>query len=300
MICKARMLPFTSFKSKFTSNLFAGLTLCAALLSGCNLESATEANPLEILFPYQLVEVLDTEGFREPSGLTFHAGRNTLFVIGDEGGLAEFKPDGTPLNLGQIEVHDFEGITTDPASGLLYAIDEKKARIVEIDPHNFGVLREYEIEPVFEGTRLLADDKNKLEAIAFVPDSQHPQGGVFYLANQSPESEASLILKVEAPLKTGTNQPEAASMIGYFSLPAPDLSDLYYHPSNGYLYVISDQANAIFELTPAGEILTAYALPGDNQEGVAIDSNGFFYLAQDSGGILKFKADSPNLLTDTS
>ena len=33
----------------------------------------------------------------------------------------------------------------------------------------------------------------------------------------------------------------------------------------------------------------AYAFPGDNQEGITADPNGFLYIAQDSGGILKLK-----------
>ena len=35
--------------------------------------------------------------------------------------------------------------------------------------------------------------------------------------------------------------------------------------------------------------LNAYAFPGANQEGIAVDGEGFLYVAQDSGGIIKLK-----------
>jgi myo-inositol-hexaphosphate 3-phosphohydrolase len=44
-------------------------------------------------------------------------------------------------------------------------------------------------------------------------------------------------------------------------------------------------------LTTAGEFLNSWAFPGDNQEGMAVDEEGFLYIAQDSGGIIKTKWD---------
>ena len=46
-----------------------------------------------------------------------------------------------------------------------------------------------------------------------------------------------------------------------------------------------------FEITRVGEILSAYAFPGNDQEGITVDGEGFLYIAQDSGGIIKLKWD---------
>ena len=38
-----------------------------------------------------------------------------------------------------------------------------------------------------------------------------------------------------------------------------------------------------------GRLVHEYAFLGDNQEGIAVDEEGFLYIAQDTGGILKVK-----------
>ena len=67
------------------------------------------------------------------------------------------------------------------------------------------------------------------------------------------------------------------------------LSGLYFDRATGHLYVISDSTNTIFEFTRTGTLLSGHAFPGDNQEGITVDDQGFLYIAQDSGGILKIK-----------
>jgi uncharacterized protein YjiK len=64
---------------------------------------------------------------------------------------------------------------------------------------------------------------------------------------------------------------------------------LIYVVEQNTLKAISDQANLLIELTRDGQVLAVYPLPGNEQEGVTIDSNGFLYIAQDSGGIIKFQ-----------
>ncbi len=58
--------------------------------------------------------------------------------------------------------------------------------------------------------------------------------------------------------------------------------------SGGTLYIISDATNTFWEVTTEGEILRSHALPGQNQEGIAMDETGSLYIAQDSGGIVRF------------
>ena len=55
------------------------------------------------------------------------------------------------------------------------------------------------------------------------------------------------------------------------------------------LLVISDATDTLLEISKAGKILHAHHLPGDDQEGITKDNSGFFYLAQDSGGIIRFQ-----------
>ena len=58
-------------------------------------------------------------------------------------------------------------------------------------------------------------------------------------------------------------------------------------------YSVSDGLPALTFIKIAvdrqGQVLKAYTLPGEKQEGVALDAAGFLYLVQDSGGIIKVK-----------
>jgi hypothetical protein len=266
------------------------LILALSLLTGCA-SFLTNQDPLDILFPYQPLNAIELVDFKEPSGLVFHPVRNTLFVIGDEGHIAEILPDGAVLKQGRVEKKDFEGITADPTTGLLYLVTESKSNIIEISPDDFTITREFSIEPTFDNKTILAAKKNRTEAITFAANPNHPAGGTFFLARQSIDAggaEISTVFEVEAALQRGPDKKQTAQIINVFRLNVADLSELYYNPVSDTLYAISDQTNTFFEMTKSGQLLKSYALPGDNQEGLAVDGTGLIYIAQDSGGILKF------------
>jgi len=42
-------------------------------------------------------------------------------------------------------------------------------------------------------------------------------------------------------------------------------------------------------LIKGGQILKQYAFIGDDQEGITLDDEGYLYIAQDSGGIIKIR-----------
>ena len=132
-----------------------------------------------------------------------------------------------------------------------------------------------------------------IEAITFVPDSRHPDGGIFYVTNQGfhldDREDPSAILELAVPLRSGCDGDNIATITRWFSLGVIDLSGLHYDEMSELLYVVSDAMNVIFEITTEGRIIQSYVLPGDNQEGIAVDTEGFLYRAQDSGGIIKLK-----------
>jgi hypothetical protein len=245
-----------------------------------------------VLFPYEPVEKIDIESLKEPSGIVFQAERGTLFLVGDEGDIGEFRLNGQPLQLAHLGDRDLEGITTDPASGLLYVVSEARAEILEVHPDTLAPLRLFTLNPTFEGLTILSAQKNKVEGLTFAPEQDHPEGGVFYLINQNPassEATSSFVFAVEVPLRSGGAAPPVANIVSAVNLPLPDLADLHYDPRHDQLYLISDQANVFVTLSRTGQVGPTFALPGDNQEGLTFDSTGLLYLAQDSGGVLKFK-----------
>ena len=102
--------------------------VCCALLAGCNgLFFPTDP------FPGELVAIFDEQHCKEPSGIVFSRSRGTLFMVGDEGDICELHTDGSLLNKSRIRKTDLEGITSNPLTGKLYALDEFSAAIFEIE-----------------------------------------------------------------------------------------------------------------------------------------------------------------------
>jgi uncharacterized protein YjiK len=249
-------------------------------------------------FPGHVIGNIDKTGFGEPSGIVFHPSRKTLFVVGDEGDLCEMKPDGTVLRQehypsGSVRM-DFEGITVNPATGLLYVAIEGAEAILEIDPQDLSVRRKFDIERILDGELVMAPTGQGIEGITFVPNPKLPHGGTFLVANQAFDlnnpKDVSAVFEVEAPLADKTGSPPPGKLLRQFSLGVTDLSDMHYDSARNRLYVISDSNNLLFVATPDGRVIAKYTdLPCADQEGIAFDDAGNIYIAQDSGGVVKIE-----------
>jgi hypothetical protein len=277
---------------RLTLSLCLALSLASISASWASSVS-TSYDPLSIVLPNVWVGDIDRVGFNEPSGVVFHPGRGTLFAVGDEGDICEIERDGALVKQTRVRPADFEGITCDPATGLLYVGIEGEEKILELSPDDFAVRREFDIERVFKGAQVLKAGGQGTEAITFLPNVRHPEGGTFLVANQGFDLRAtedvSAIFEIEVPLKTSAASKASARIVRRLPLPLIDISDMYYDSTRDLVYVISDVTNTLFEMTREGKALRSYALPGDNQEGFTVDPDGFIYIAQDSGGIIKLK-----------
>lgn len=232
----------------------------------------------------------------EPSGIVFHPGRATLFVVGDRGDVAELTVSGELVAQRRVRRADFEGITVDPSTGLLYVAWEGEERVLEIDPGTLEVLREFALERVFEGRLLMRPGGDGIEGIGFVPDPDHPQGGTFFVAHQtfdpSDPEEASVLLEVELPLREAAGTDGVARARTLRVIPfgqVPDLASVEYDPAGDRLLVVSDALSTLFLLDRTGEVLGSEPIPGRDQEGIAVDGEGYWYIAQDSGGVLMLR-----------
>ena len=238
------------------------------------------------LFPYQKIEKLGDIKFKEPSGITYHPQRDTLFVVGDSGMLTEVKSDGTLVRQEKVlGGASFERVTGNPATGLLYVALEGHDKILEMSPDEFTVLRDINIDRMFEGKELIKKGGGGLEGIVFVPNNS---GGTFYLTNQSDEltgNDPSIIFEVE--FDESADKP-VARIVRYFSTGVTDMSGLFYLPDKDQLLVISDDNNLLLTVSPTGEVLQTVALPGKKQEGIALDGQGNLYIAEDSDSVVKY------------
>lgn len=247
----------------------------------------------DILFKYDWFGNIDRIGFKEPSGIVFHPQRGTLFVVGDLGDVCEIQTDGTLVKQKHVRDADFEGVTCDPTTGLLYIAIEGEEKILEVNPESFEILREFDIPRTFQGKTVLKKGEQGIEGITFVPDESHPEGGTFYVNNQSFDldnvEDPSAIFQIQLPLKTGSGKKLKAEIIRYFEPGVVCLSGIHYDSIAQRLYVVSNSTNTFLEITMAGELINFYAFPGSEQEGIAIDDAGYMYIAQDTGGIVKIR-----------
>ena len=229
------------------------------------------------------------------SGIVFHPQRETFFGVGDKGHVSEFESGGILVKQERVRKGaDFEGITYNPTTRLLYVAVEGDEVILEIDPNNLQVVRDIPIDRVFDGRVLLDPKGNGVEGITFVPSSGRAIGGTFYLVNQSNNlggKDPSIVFEVEI---VDSETETKARIVRYFGLGFTDLSGIQYDPSSRQLLVLSDDNDLLIEVSMSGQVRQVYPLPGESQEGIALDEDGFLYIAQDSEkGLLRFGPAEP-------
>ena len=257
--------------------------------------SLTGLAPIQL--PHKSIGNIAPIPMRELSGTTYHPQRQTVFAVGDEGDIYEIRTDGGLIRKGLLEQTDIEGITVHPETGLLYAVVEGDEVILEIAPQTFRVTRKFRVNRNFEGRELLKKGGMGLEAIAFIPNAFHPEGGTFWVGNQSfslkQGKEPSVICEVIVPLLSSTASSDTDKIEGqisrFFSLSIIDISGLAYDQERQCLLVMSDTTNLLQEITLDGNVRRQYLIPGHDQEGIVIDKMGFMYIVQENGEIIKLE-----------
>lgn len=256
-----------------------------------------------IRFPYLWLDEpgyggnIDQQNFPEPSGICFHPSRKTLFVVSDEGEIAEIETDGSPVFRHKI-LGDLEGVTVNPQTGLLYVIIEGEDIILEFDPNKKEVTRRFPLDRKYDGDPNFIKKKeegydNGIESIEFIEDGAHPEGGTFFIGNQW---DPPCVMEVYVPLNSSQGKEAKAKILRVLPLVMDDPAAMFFDSKTGLLNVVSDADNILVEITLDGEIVREYAFLGANQEGIARDDEGYLYITQDmgenlgdTGGILKVK-----------
>ena len=248
---------------------------------------ASRPSPL----PYNWIGNITQRQIAEPSGITYHPTRRSLFLADDSGSVHEVSLEGRLIQSKGLSERDIEGITVDPGTGMLYAAVEDDEVILELEPENLAIQREFRIGRDFKGEQLLRKGGMGIEAIAFVPDASHPEGGTFWVGNQSfslkAKDEPSVVCEVVVPLRSTTAKQADGAIIHAYKMNFIDISGLAYDAQGDCLILISDTTNLLVELKREGTILRRYLLPGDEQEGIVLDGLGYMYVAQENGEIIK-------------
>ncbi len=213
----------------------------------------------------------------EPSGIVWHNRLQNLFVVGDDGDVAEIDQNGNIIHQPVMVGGDLEGITiANDHSNYLYLLNEYPQQIVEFDISTFRLTGKRWSLLGMQGNAASGAEAltyNSAKGLFYV-GSQY-DGQIYVYNIDLNTSGSSNFLRV---IHTGINN---------------DLAGLSYSRDTERTYAVFDSSNIIQEYNNDDVMVQQYDAPGVDQEGIALlpgcpANTAALVIAQDSGGVLKF------------
>jgi hypothetical protein len=232
----------------------------------------------------------------EPSGLCYHPGRDTLFIV-DDGGLLADGVTVRPAGIYELDLHaavlhsaeigdDLEGVCYCSADGMLYAVDEIDERLYVVDPEGLALVAEYQVSRYLDGEEVLTLGGNGFEGIEYIADDGAGGGDYFLLLNQD---DPHCLVRIERADIIAAGDEMAVPLTGLWPLAPINLGELHYAAGSGELWVVHSWMNIMEILDIATlSVLRWEVCPGAAQEAVAIDGQGRLWIGYDLGGISRY------------
>lgn len=207
----------------------------------------------------------------EASGIDYCKNTNTLIVANDEGWYYEITTNGKILSKHKIKKYDFEGVIC-RKKNLIFAIEDRGLLKINRITNKIKFIQ---IDEKFKNKKVkILDKKEGIEGIARLND-------LYYIAKQSKKSKKSFI----AIVKIKNNKAKIVDIIKHKIVDTAGLS--FY---KNYLYMVSDKKNLLIKYDiDKRKVLKKIKLPKMAQEGITFDNNGFFYIADDNGRVMRYK-----------
>jgi uncharacterized protein YjiK len=228
-----------------------------------------------------------TAGVKEPSGIAYHARLGHLFVVGDEGKLAELDRSGNVMKTHKVK-GDLEDLAVHTPTGNLVLLSEKKSDLILYDPVAGEEKKSWHLAPETALGQSPIDTNQGFEGLAFREDAGAPGGGVFYLTHQRAPSS---IVAVAFDPSTQPNGPLGTDVVRE-QWPLKGYSDLTAATWVGGLsrfLVIADKRDELLVVDMQGRVEDVVALPGGGQqEGLCVDDKGDLWVADDRGGLARY------------
>lgn len=228
-------------------------------------------------------------GIREASGIAWHPALRRHFVVGDRGTLAELEPSGTVVATHRVK-GNLEDVTVHGPSGRLVLLAEKKGELVVWDPASATETARFGLDVAAILGRETADRNQGFEGIVFRPEAGRPGGGVFHLVHQ--RKPARLVSLAFEPTGKGRVLDAADVLAGHALKPHEDLTAVAWSEPLARLLVIADSAERLLIVSTDGAVEAELALPGAQQEGLALDAEGTLWLADERLGLLRIAGAS--------
>jgi uncharacterized protein YjiK len=217
-------------------------------------------------------------GVQEPSGVVFHPRLGHLFVVGDEGTLAELDADGRRID--SRPVHgNLEDVAVHGPTGDLVLLSEKSSELILYDPTSHQEKKRWQMDAAAILGEEPGDKNQGFEGIAFRAERNRRGGGIFYLAHQR---TPAMVVALQCDPAAPSGRLGAEAVLGRWSLePHEDLTAVTYVPSIDRILVLTDKSDRIMVLTGSGTIESEIEVPGEQQEGLTVDAKGDIWLADD-------------------
>jgi uncharacterized protein YjiK len=222
-------------------------------------------------------------GVKEPSGVAFVPRLGHLFVVGDEGTVAELDAAGKRIDVREVK-GDLEDVTVYTPTGDLVLVAEKQAELILYDPVARQEKKRWKIDTAAVLDEEPGDKNEGFEGLAFRPERGRKGGGLFYLAHQrTPAMVVALVFDPASP----PGRLGAEAVVARWPLaPHEDLTAVNYVPSIDRVLVLCDKSDRILILAADGTVESEVKVPGEQQEGLAIDGKGDVWLAEDKAKAL--------------
>ena len=216
-------------------------------------------------------------GVKEPSGVTFSPVLGHLFVVGDDGTLAELDGGGRNVRTFAVE-SQLEDVAFHPPSGGLLTVSEQRGELILVDPANGRARGRWKINtPALLGVTPVEVNQG-FEGLAFRPDPARPGGGLVYLSHQ--RNPSMVVALAFDPASTAPL--DGAAVVSRWNLAEyEDLTAVQYIPSIDRVVVIADSKDRLLVLGADGNVEAEIPIPGEQQEGLAFDGSGTLWIADD-------------------
>jgi uncharacterized protein YjiK len=198
----------------------------------------------------------------EPSGLSFSASGDALFVVSDRNG-AVYRIDftGEVLEKLPFQGHDLEGIEIDKKNGEIWLVEERKQHILHLTGEG---------ELIEKITSVKVDTKNNsgFEGIA-------KSGDILYILIES--NPGTLIEYNISSKKWDHHKLDFAK----------DYSGIDYDSSDNTLWIVSHESKTLNHCTIKGKLISSQEIDVKQAEGVAVDRAAkVAWIVSDAGSTL--------------
>jgi uncharacterized protein YjiK len=187
---------------------------------------------------------------------------------------------------------NLEDVAAHTPTGWLGLLDEQKSELLFYDPTPKRWMKRWQLDR----TALLGQPpggaNEGFEGLAFREEAGRPGGGVFYLVHQR---DPAMVLAIAFDPAAHSGTVGAESVLARWPLPGHgDLTAITWSSTLQRLLVVADKEDQLLVLREDGSLEARLPLPGQQQEGVALDGGGNLWVTDDQDkSLLKMDAALP-------